>query len=488
MTLIKRLTCVALLALIAATPAFARAREPAHDIRDPNAHDIRDPNGFTHSFHSAPALHPPIIAMSGTDPDAGAGDIFTDAQNSIQAGPMIISPQGQLIWFDPLPNRGFAHDVAVQRYAGKTVLTYWQKNGGAQDVILNHNYRPVARVRAGNGYITGDHEFQITPHGTALITASTNKPANLTSIRGPRNGTVIDNVIQEVNIATGRVLWQWDPDRHLSWSASYEDRPGSAPWDFTHMNSVQQLPDGNLLVSVRNTWAVYEISKRTGKILWALGGKHSSFKMGPGTRFEWQHDARMHKDGTITLFDDGSDGVHRNEKQSRALRIRLNFTAHTATLVHAYTNNPPLLSVSQGNVQVLPDGNTFVDWGFKPYLTEFSKDGGRQLFSIHFRPPLQSYRGYRFPWWGQPTTPPSVAASARSSGTTLYASWNGATTVASWRVLAGPSAAGLSAVEQFPDASFETTMHVSSTGPYFAVEALDITGRPLAVSRVVKAR
>jgi hypothetical protein len=477
MTAIKKLSVVSMLVLVAATPGFARAPKASHDIRDPN--------GFTHSFHSEPSMHPPIIAMSGIDPDSG--DIFTDAQNSIQAGPMIISPQGQLIWFDPLPHRGYAHDVAVQTYAGHRVLTYWSRNR-AHDVILNHRYQQVATVRARNGYVTGDHDFQITKHGTALITASAKKPANLTSVGGPRNGRVVADVIQEVNIATGRVVWQWNVDRHLRWTASHEDRPGSVPWDFAHMNSIQQLPSGNLLVSIRNTWGVYEISKRTGKILWELGGKHSSFKMGPGTNFEWQHDARMHRDGTITLFDNGSDGVHTSERQSRALRIRLDFKSHRATLLHAFTNHPPLLSVSQGDVQVLPDGNTFVDWGFRPYFTEFARDGGRQLFSIHFRPPLQSYRAYRFPWWGQPSTRPSVAASAKSPGTTVYASWNGATTVASWRVLAGRSASAVSAVEQFPDNSFETTMHVSSSGPYFAVQALDIRGRPLGISTVTKVK
>ena len=482
--LIKKLTPILLAALIAVAPALARAaRRPVHDVRDSN--------GFTHSFRSEPSLHPPLISMSGTDPDANAsGDIFTDAQNSIQAGPMIISPQGQLIWFDPLPNRGFAHDVAVQRYAGRTVLTYWQSNGGGQCVILDHNYQPVVPpVRAGNGYGTGDHEFQITPQGTALIVADRTVPANLTSVKGPRNGTVQDEAVQEINIATGQVVWQWDADSHLRFTASYDDQPIASPWDFTHMNSIQQLPGGNLLVSIRNTWGVYEVSKRTGRILWTLGGKHSSFKMGPGTQFHWQHDARMQRDGTITLFDDGSDGPQTNAKQSRALRIRLDFTHHRATLVHAYTNRPPLLSDSQGNVQLLPDGNTFVGWGEQPYFTEFSRNGGRQLFTLHFPSPLQSYRGYRFQWWGQPTTPPAIAASTASSGTTVYASWNGATNVAGWQVLAGPSPGLLLPVEQFPSSnSFETQMGVSSTGPYFAVQALDIRGQVLGTSATIQAK
>ena len=478
--MIKRLIVVPVLAAVFAAPGVAAAaRRPAHVIRDSN--------GFTQTFRSEGWLHPPIIAMSGAVPDASSsGDIFTDAQNSIQAGPIIISPQGQLIWFDPLPNRGFAHDVAVQTYQGQTVLTYWESGGGNQGVILNHSYQQIATVRAGNGYTTGDHELQITPQGTALIVGDKNAPADFRSIRGPRNGTVTDEVIQEINIATGQVLWQWNADAHLRWKTSYEPQPSTAPWDFSHVNSIQQLPNGNLLVSIRNTWAIYEISKRTGKILWTLGGKHSSFKMGPGTQFEWQHDARMQSDGTITVFDDASDGAQTSESQSRALRIRLDFQTHRATLVHAYTNRPPLLSDSQGNVQVLPDGNTFVGWGEQPYFTEFSKNGGRQLFTMYFHSPLQSYRGYRFQWWGQPTTPPSVAGSTGAFGTTLYASWNGATAVAGWQVLAGPTPTTLLPVEQFPSTSFETQMQVSSTGPYFAVQALDIRGQVLATSSTIQ--
>jgi hypothetical protein len=479
--LIKKLIILAALAAVSAAPGIAdAARRPAHIIRDSN--------GFTQTFRSEPSLHPPIIAISGTDPDAGAsGDIFTDAQNSIQAGPMIIGPTGQLIWWGVLGGHNWAHDTAVQTYDGQTVLTYWESNDGGQDVILNHNYQPIAPpVRAGNGYTTGDHEFQITPQGTALITAYKNVPANLAPVGGPRNGTVIDDVIQEIDIGTGQVLWQWNPDAHLRWKTSYWDRPGGAPWDFTHVNSIQQLQNGNLLVSIRNTWAIYEISKRTGRILWTLGGKHSSFKMGPGTGFEWQHDARMQSDGTITLFDDASDGEQSNESQSRALRIRLDFSTHRASLVHAYTNRPPLLSESEGNVQVLPDGNTFVGWGSRPFFTEFSKYGGRQLFTVHFFPPLQSYRAYRFQWWGQPTTPPSIAAASTSGGTTLYASWNGATGVAGWQVLAGPTPVTLLPVEQFPSTSFETQMQVSSTGPYFAVQALDIRGQVLGTSQTIQ--
>jgi hypothetical protein len=257
------------------------------------------------------------------------------------------------------------------------------------------------------------------------------------------------------------------------------------PYDFFHINSIQLLPNGNLLVSARGTWTIYEINMQTGKIPYNFGGKNSSFKLGSGAHFEWQHDATMQPNGTITVFDDGA-GNYKSESQSRALRLWIHYKTHQITLSHAYTNKPPVLTNAQGSVQVLPDGNTFVGWGSAPYFTEFAKSGA-QTFGIHFKKPLQSYRGFRFPWWGQPNTPPSVAASAKGSRTTVYASWNGATTVSAWEVLAGATKnpSQMNRVGKFSRTYFETTMNVASKQPYFAVQALNSAGQVLGTSAAV---
>lgn len=448
-----------------------------------------DAGAFTQSFPSAPALHPPIVSVSGRDPDPRYGDIVTDASNSVQAGPIVLSPQGQLLWFSPVSGGRFASDVEVQRYEGQSVLTYWQGYGGVlpagQDVILNHRYQTVGVVKAGAGYVTDTHEFTITPQGTALISAYQIVPANLTSLGGSPQGKLVDSTIQEIDIATGQVLWQWQAYGHVPLIDSYAGKPGNVPYDFFHLNSIQQLPNGNLLVSSRHTWTVYEISKQTGEILWQLGGKHSSFEFGRGAHFEWQHDVRMLPDGTITLLDNGAGPGPQHERQSRALRLRLNFKTHRATLVRAYANNPSLLSSSQGDVQVLPDRNVFVGWGAVPNVTEFSAGGG-QLFSLDLEGSVQSYRALRSNWSGQPTTPPGIAVRTTHHGTRVYASWNGATGVASWRVLAGPSPSDLKPVGGFPKTNFETEMTVHSTEPYFAVQALGTRGHALAASATVK--
>lgn len=464
----------------------------AHTV--PIRHDTRDSSGFTHSFHSAPSIHPPIVKASGRNPDPGAGDIFADAENSVQAGPLIFDPSGQLLYFGGL-HHAAAFNVEVQNYQGQSALTYWQGYvsrgvGIGTDMIVGHNYQPIAQVNAGNGYQADLHEFQITAQGNAFITAYAPVRADLRCCGGSRNGMLLDSIIQEVNIHTGQVLWEWHAYGHLHLSESYTRPPSGRPWDFFHINSVQLLPNGRLLVSARHTWAIYEINMKTGKIPQVIGGKHSYFGFGRGANFEWQHDARMQRDGTITVFDDAAGESKSSESQSRALRLRLNFKTHQITLVHAYTNNPAVLSQSQGNVQVLSDGNTFVSFGSSPYFTEFNTAHANRLFSLHFNGPLQSYRGYIFPWWGQPdpsVTPPQIAVSPSSSGTTVYASWNGATDVSSWQVLAGQSQdpTTMTPVASSPKTYFETTIQTSSAQPYFAVNALSSSGAVLGTSAAV---
>jgi hypothetical protein len=65
-------------------------------------------------------------------------------------------------------------------------------------------------------------------------------------------------------------------------------------------------------------------------------------------------------------------------------------------------------------------------------------------------------------------------------------SWNGATQVASWRVLAGASAGALSPVGTVAKSGFQTTLTASSAGPYVAVQALNAAGPVIGSSATVK--
>jgi hypothetical protein len=452
------------------------------------AHASADSNGFTRSFRSESWLHPPVVSVSASNPDPGSGDIVLDAHKSIQAGPLILDPQGRPIWFDPLPGGQAGFNAMVQSYRGKSYLTFWQGYvsggvGSGQDVMLNHSYDVVKTVNAANGYKADLHEFAITPQGNAVITIYSPVRADLRSVGGSRNGMLLDSIVEEINIASGRLIWEWHAYGHVHIAESYAGRPGTSPYDFFHISSVQLLPNGNFLVSGRHMFAVYEINPATGKLVWVLGGKHSTFRIGSGANFSWQHDAMMQPSGDITLFDNGA-GYHQTEGQSRGMRIRLDTSKRLATLVRQYAHTPPVLSASEGSVQRLANGNVFVGFGNNPVFAEYT-NAGRQLWSGGFRSPVQFHRAFRVAWSGQPTGVPYAAASRTSSGTIVYASWNGATEIASWRVLAGPSPGALQAVAARGSNGFETGISTSSTQAYFAVQALNSSGRVLGTSAVV---
>jgi hypothetical protein len=442
----------------------------------------------THTFVTHPSFHPPVVRV-GKVPDPAAGDFFFGPLSSGQDGPMIVNPQNHLVYYQPsAPSRGpLVYDVDEQRYDGKPVLTYWEGRvvcppcaGEGEDPILNGSYQTIHTVTAGDGYQkqgTDLHEFLVTRDGhneVAYVTIWSPVEANLESVGGPANGTTFDWIVQEIDIATNKVIWEWQSLGHVPLADSYTRYVPGQPYDYFHLNSIQQLPDGHVLISARDTWAVYSIDKKTGKISWELGGKRSSFKMGPGTRFYWQHDARLHRHGVFTVFDDGS--TPKEEPQSRALEMHLG--DHRATLVHAFTHKPPTLSAAEGSVQILPNRHVFVGWGGKPYFSEYSA-GGAQIFGGSFVKPIHSYRAFRDTWIGTPSQPPAIAVRAPSGKDEVYASWNGSTQVRHWRLLAGKSPSTLKKVKQVAWSGFETKIEADAAS-YFEVQALGARSKVLA--------
>ena len=444
------------------------------------------------SFHSRPDLQPPLLSVTANSTSVAAGEMFVAPYGGAgQAGPMILDQNGGLVWFKGLPRYTSATNFRVQEYAGKPVLTWWQGDisvhgfGRGEGVIADSSYTDIAHVRAGNGDQADLHDLQLTPSGTALITAYDPILCNLSSIGGPAYGAVTDGVFQEIDVKTGLVMYEWTSLDHVALSESYASFKTSStrwPYDFFHINSLNVDQDGSLLISARNTWAIYDLAPTSGQILWRLGGKLSSFKEAPGTRTAYQHDPRQLPGGLISLFDNGaSPTVH---PQSRGIVLSLDGQNGTATLVSQFIHSPPLIAQSQGNLQALANGDWFIGWGQEPDFSEFNA-AGTLLFDAHFPVHEQSYRSFRFAWMGTPAHPPAFAFTpgAPRSGV-LYASWNGATQVAAWRVLAGAHPSALKAVAEAPRTGFETSIQLPTPtpGPYLAVQALDAGGRVLGTS------
>jgi Arylsulfotransferase (ASST) len=405
---------------------------------------------------SRPDLDPPAVTILRRTGTVADGHLFlAPSSGPGQHGVLILDDSGQPVWFRPtgLPAMNFR----AQSLHGEPVLTWWQATPGGglgrgEHVVADSSYREIARFPAGNGRRSDLHELLLTDQGTALVTSFEIRH------RGAR-GLTMGGVVQELEVPSARVLFEWRSLDHVSVDESYS--PVGYPWDYFHVNSVDVDVDGHLLVSARNTWAVYKVHRRTGAVLWRLGGKRSDFALDGRARFAWQHDARGHEGGRVlSIFDNG-------EKRSRGTVLALDAKRMRASLLHEYVHHPELHAHKLGSVQLLGNGDVLVGWGTDSHFTEFSAGGAVRLDAALPRGG-ESYRTLRFPWKGHPHRGPAVAV----RGSTAYASWNGATEVTAWRIEPGGPIV--------PRTGFETALPLRAGH----VVALDARGRALGSYRL----
>ncbi len=443
------------------------------------------------AFKSRADLTPPAVSVLARTPSADTEDVFVAPQNGPLGNYLMLLDQfGRLVYAQPAPSGETITDFQEQSLNGQPVLTWWhgKLSGGiglGTDVIYDTRYQPLATVHAGNGFATDLHEFQLTDHGTALVTAYQPVLWDTRSIHGSSQQDTLDCVVQEIDIKTGLVLFEWHSLDHVPVTDSHSNHAASAdqPYDYFHINSIQQDTDGTLVVSGRDTWAGYKLDHSTGAIIWTLGGDHSSFAIPKSDQFAWQHDFRVRPGNLVTVYDNGA-GDQKTHTASRGEVLALDFTHHTARETAAFVHNPRVLSSFEGNTQVLPNGDFFVGSGQYGYATEYSP-GGRVQFDMRFADGSASYRGYRSPWAGVPVTQPAIAARSGHGRTGVYASWNGAQNVAAWRILAGSSASRLSTVATTANQGFETRTSIRQAA-YVSAQPLDASGRVLGRAKVIR--
>lgn len=451
------------------------------------------------TYQSRPDLKPPELLMTATGTTAPGAMFLGPKTPYSQNGVMIFDNDGQVIWFLPLSNPTFeTNNFRMQQYKGRPVLTWWEgvsakMHGFGHYRIVDQSYQSVAYLQVANGYHGGDlHEFLITPQNTALVTIFNTVRWDLTPVGGTPDGSVREGIVQELDIETGRVLFEWHSLDHIPLTETYLPLAADKtfPYDYVHLNSIDVDRDGHLIVSSRYTSTVYKIDHRTGDVIWRLGGKDSNFKMGPGTVTAFQHDARIRPNGHLTVFDNSADNQGNKApgvaSRSRGIEMALDQTAMTATLVAEYIHPGTVLTTAQGNVETLPNGNVFIGWGVTGYSSEFTHDG-RIVLDSKLPDGAYSYRAFRNVWAGYPTDPPAIAAQpAASGGLTVYASWNGATEVATWDVLAGADPSQLKSAGSANRNGFETAIPVDSSPAYVAVQAKSAAGDVLGTSKTIK--
>ncbi len=375
---------------------------------------------------------PPPLTVLTRETAGGTGDIFiAPAGGGYPAGPEIVTTAGKVVWFHRLPAGEIAADFRAQSYLGQPVLTWFQsapppaptrlpEGRGAHpapeaqvspdgpsgtDYIYNDRYRQIASVRAGNGAANTFHEFLITPWNTALIVVDTTTTADLASMGGPADQRVIDGLVQEIDIKTGRVLFQWDSAAHVPYADSYTPRPSSpsTPWDWFHINAVHLDTDGNLLVSSRNTWAILRwtgtpvrscgssgasaVPRATGRPRPGPRPQREDLRLAarPRGRRRWRvHLLRRRIGRQLARLQPGGDGAARPRHPG----------GHPGPLGRP-TGGPG--RPAHGERATTPGGDLFVGWGSVPYISEFSPSG-KLLFNAEFPTGVSTYRAYLLPW------------------------------------------------------------------------------------------
>ncbi|CEL04131.1 hypothetical protein ASPCAL05263 [Aspergillus calidoustus] len=459
----------------------------------------------------------PVVEITAVNNDRACDSGYTflapRGDSVAHPGPMILDANGELVWMKH--NWGTTHDFKVQRFQGQDFLTYWEgeqvEGRGYGSWYMVDSAYTVRYVINPVGSYGGDlHDFQITPDGTALVTIYDPIMMDLRSVGGPEIGWIYDCLFQELNIATGELIFEWRASDKFAVHTTYEILSGetgnkrASAFDFFHINSIDKDERGNYIISARHLHAIFCISRSTGNVLWALGGKDNEFKdlsNGEATGFSWQHDARWHMESSaITLFDNAAHAHSDPERESRGMAVHLDIPRREATVLATYHHPHQLKSVSQGNVQLIDDiDRVIVGWGHGAAYSEFSSNG-ELLCNVHFGASaffdfgrVVSYRALKGNWVGNPQTRPDAVV----VDDVVYVSWNGATEVAGWRLEGWDGdrieevnrSRSFTSIEDFEKTGFETAiaLPVDPTYPIYRLAALDAEGNILGTTDLLQA-
>ncbi|RMZ76557.1 hypothetical protein DV737_g4751, partial [Chaetothyriales sp. CBS 132003] len=463
-------------------------------------------------YKSRPDIYAPAFNITIYDEQAVTpGYIFIAPYQTFQAGLYIYDNHGNLVYSGFAgAGGGTSHNFHVCNVNGTDNLCYIT---GAQNVgylrgygvIMDNTLTAVTSVKSGGGISNFDeHEFNIVDDArNVLMTSYTPEPFDLTNWGVTTGqGWVMNNYFQKLELGTNRLLYEWSAMDHIpidettvvpnSTEVSGTGLNPTSPWDWFHINSVDQNADGDYLISARHVSTIYKISGQTGSVIWRLGGKRSDFSFPEHQNFTFQHDARWREENAtttiISLFDNGSNGYNNTKRYSSGLILKLDHTDNSVTFLHQYVCPNQLLSTSQGNLQLLgPNSawdraNTFHGWGSNAYISEYLNNGTMVQSGFFAATGTMNYRAFKYNYTMNPTDAPALYTFARtnSSHTVYYMSWNGATRVASWRMYGAASRNGpWMVIDVTQKDGFETMFVAPRFHAWALVESLDADGKAI---------
>lgn len=459
---------------------------------------------------TSPEFHTTLWHAEGIDLESPY-IFFTDTYGT-RSRPIIISSKDLSLVY-----AGEEYDATenarVQRHDDEDYFTFWhggnaRGNDQGSCRFLNSKYELVFATQSYDlNWGTDQHECEVTPYGTVLVTVYEPTPRDLSAIGGQKEDTMFDSCFQEIDIATEKLLFQWCASDHISVNetyAAYGKTSKGRGWDAYHINSIQRDDEGNYFVGLRRLFAVVKINGKDGSRMWQLGGKMNEFtdlSNGHALDFAWQHSAHFSGPGftQLAMFDNHNNAGERivgclGPSCSRGVRLELDYEAMTVRLLQNFYSPTGLLSYAMGSLQSLSNGNVLISWGNNPEITEFAPSGV-PVMNFRFGPldaAVRTYRVYKGGWHGEPGWPPSVAAEKHGDEVWLWVSWNGATAAHTWAVydagdakdlddVGTPNAAKTTALKE----GFETRIVVDNVRRYARIAALDEEGGMLGLSELL---
>ncbi|MGH3266776.1 MAG: hypothetical protein ACRDNS_32895, partial [Trebonia sp.] len=184
-----------------------------------------------YSFQSAPGLHPPKLQLESRT--AGGRTLpgyvmlanFYDVNHPPivgQSGPLMLDSRLRPVWFHPVPTNVVASNLEAQTFDGRPVLSWWQGDvtatgqiNSGEDVVVNRHYQTVATLKGADGWVLTLHSMVIQGD-KAWVTANKNVPANLADDGGVNHGVLVDSAVQEYNLRTGKLLYNWRASDHIA--------------------------------------------------------------------------------------------------------------------------------------------------------------------------------------------------------------------------------------------------------------------------------
>ena len=353
---------------------------------------------YTIQYDSLPADFPEIIVDSLNNPSPGYIFLTPFSVNSANSPNYLVITDnyGVPVFYKRMFDwRAINFDVES---TGE--LAYYNRT---KYYLMDSSYNIIDSIYNWDTYGTDEHECVILEnHHTLLLGYNYQQVAMDTVVSGgDPNATVIGLIIEELTEKENVVfIWRsWDhfkitdatPDIDLTQSVV----------DYVHGNAIEIDTDGNILLSSRHLDEITKIDRQTGDIIWRWGGKYCKNNqftfLNDSIGFSHQHHIRRLPNGNYTLFDNGN--LH-SPQFSRAVEYQLDQTNKTATLVKEYKNSPVTYSVAMGSCQRLPDGNTFVGWGWftETAISEFTAEGNVALSMSFADNAIANYRALKRDW------------------------------------------------------------------------------------------